>query len=84
VSYRQNDGARETANLYAWIAPDLDGIEGVIVAPTELGLLPLAFADEQRAREWRAVAQRAASWRGGAARLVRFARADVLDEVAPA
>lgn len=79
----QNDFSGETMHLYAWIAPDLQGVEGIITIPTNDGILPLVVADERRARRFQPAAAYAAKERGATARLIRFDRAVVIAEAAP-
>lgn len=98
LSATQNDGEIVTGRLYAWVALDLQGQEGIIVAPFSMGrgfildarqgdpgisIIPLVFADEKRARKLQPVARHAARARGAMARLVVFDRAHTLLEVPP-
>ncbi len=81
---QQNDGLPDTQALYAWVARDARGNEGVIVAPLpKLGLLPLVMADEANARRLRSFAATAAQERQQIARLVRYVRDVELDKVEP-
>lgn len=73
-----NDGQVETNRLYAWIAKDLQGIEGIIAAPTDYGFLPLIVSDRQTALSFAPAAKEAARARGSQALLVEFLRGETL------
>jgi hypothetical protein len=78
-----NDGQGDTANLYAWIATDPAGIEGIIAVDTPSGILPLVVTDRGTAERFAEAARRAAVARRATARLVRFDRGETLSEVRP-
>lgn len=78
---RQNDRSPDTSQLYAWLSRDLDGVEGVIAAMSESGLIPLVFADQQRAEKMAPYAAVAAAKRGFPAKLVVFHRGIEIREV---
>ena len=81
---QQNDGASDTAALYAWLSREPEtGLEGIVAMPTALGVTPLVFADGDRAQRLRPYAQAAATARGHAASLVRFTRQETLAVVEP-
>lgn len=73
----------EVTHLYAWLARDEDGAEGIVMAPIGPGgcPLPLIVADERLAREVRPAVVMASALRGEPARLVRFERLDTVDVV---
>jgi hypothetical protein len=75
VTGRQNDGCADTANLYAWLSRDQDGVEGIVAMPAPDGCaVPLIMADLDRALGVQRLAELAAAARGFPARLVRFER----------
>lgn len=76
-----NDGAGETQDLYAWIATDANGVEGITTVGTDKGMLPLVVSDLETARSMRDVAQMVGQVRRTSTRLVRFARSEVLEEI---
>jgi hypothetical protein len=76
-----NDGAGETQNLYAWIAADASGVEGISTVGTNSGLLPLVVSDLATAQSMREVAAMVGQARGTSTRLIRFARSEVIDEI---
>lgn len=67
--------------LYAWIATEPDGGEGVIAAvlPGIPGITPLIGADMDRIRSYRTFAMMARAETGYPVRLVRFSRRDDLE-----
>lgn len=70
--------------LYAWLGRDLDGVEGIIMAPDRHGgVIALVSVDETRARALAQLAMLAAVARGQPARLVRFDRAEELLTLGP-
>lgn len=74
-----NDGAKQTTRLYAWIAEDLDGVEGIITIPSKSGgLLPLVCTDERLARSMADGAYAAAHVRSTIPKLIAFDRAEML------
>ncbi len=81
--FQQNDRSPDTTRIYVWLCRDLDGVEGVVAAPTAAGVLPLMATDETRARGFAPRAAEAARHRGFPAVLVAFDRAEVLMEVPP-
>lgn len=79
---QQNDRSPDTRALYAWLSRDLDGIEGIIVAPVgPLGVVPLVSADLRVAYQLHPLAQQAARERHFPAVLVRFERAENITTV---
>lgn len=74
-----NDGQRRTTKLYAWIAKDPNGIEGIVTVPTNDGLLPLVVTDEKVARSFKPFAALAGTYRLSDAELVVFERKNTLD-----
>lgn len=73
-----NDGQKQTTRLYAWIAEDLIGIEGIIAFPTTNGIFPLVATDEKLARAFADQAYLAAHARKTTPKLVAFDRAELL------
>lgn len=83
-NWQQNDGQGSTTCLYAWIATDAGGQEGIIVAPIPpLGVVPLVMTDQARAFRLEPAALLAAIERKATARLVKFHRGEVLKIVEP-
>lgn len=75
-----NDGAKDTQHLYAWLARDSNGTEGVIAVPTELGVLPLVSTDKNMALSYQeAATQSALIRRTGNPTLVQFTRGPVIE-----
>lgn len=74
-----NDGEKRTTRLYAWIAKDLHGIEGIVTVPSRDGMLPLVETDEDKARKFKEFAAMAGTGRLSLAELVVFERKNVLD-----
>lgn len=67
--------------LYAWVATEPDGGEGVIAGelPGMPGITPLVGADMDRMRSYRPYAEAARRNTGYPVRLVRFSRRDDLE-----
>jgi hypothetical protein len=80
-----NDGEKTTRRLYAWIAEDLDGIEGIIAYPmfNALTPMPLVATDRSLAEQFAPLARQAAAERKSVARLVIFERGETIDSVEP-
>lgn len=75
-----NDGR----TLYAWLAKDFAGIEGLIMVPDRNGNpLPLVTVSRRVAMIGRRAAVKAGNARRETVRLVRFVEAEVVDEVEP-
>lgn len=69
-----------TDKLYAWLAKDLTGVEGVVAYPSpQGGPLPLVAATESMARRLKPLAALAAQERGQSAYLVAFTRGETID-----
>lgn len=81
MMYPLNDGLPNTDRLYAWIARDLDGVEGIVTVPTELGMLPLVCTNRQQAEGYANVAAVAGRERDSTVRLVAFERFAQLYEI---
>lgn len=82
---RQNDGEPVTEHLYAWLAEDGDGIEGVVTAELpSLGTVPLVMTDRARAERFTGIARLGSIARGNPARLVEFHRGRTLRTVTEA
>jgi hypothetical protein len=71
----QNDRSPDTTRVYAWLCRDADGIEGIVAAPTALGITALVSTDRARAEQLRPFAQVAGRARGFPVHLVAFERA---------
>ena len=67
--------------LFAWVAPDADGVEGIIMVPSARGIAPLVGNQISVLRQMRPYAQEAARARSTVARLVRYEVSGFLDEV---
>lgn len=67
--------------LYAWVATEPDGGEGVCAAQIDREILPLVGADIDRARALRPYAKTAREATGYPVRLVRFSRREDLEEL---
>lgn len=78
---QQNDRSPDTTHLYVWLGRDADGQEGIVAAPTRLGVTPLVFTSRQTADSARELASRAAALRGFPVRLVEFGRGEQIDQV---
>ena len=76
MDHRENDGQLDTLRLYAWLARDPGGVEGIVTTQMAgVGLLPLVLTDLDRARRFGHLAGAAAVMRGSSAVLVPFTRA---------
>lgn len=73
-----NNGEESTTTLYAWLARDLDGIEGIVTVGTQSGLLPLVCTDRAMALSMSDAALRAGLARASAVSLVQFDRGATL------
>lgn len=68
--------------LYAWVAADLDGVEGLVMVPTDaVGVIPLVAVRRATVERLEPLATFAAAARGHVARLVAFREVEVLREV---
>jgi hypothetical protein len=73
------DDSRDITRIYAWIARDADGIDGIVAWPVNSGLImPLVGADMERAVSLETLARAAARARGVPVTLVRFERAETM------
>lgn len=71
------------SEIWAFIARDDDGDEGVIAIPTGLGIMPAVAADQARLDSLRPYAQTAARVRGRDVRLVRFSHMTEVEVIHP-
>ena len=81
---QQRSDGEVTTDLYAWIAQDSHGVEGIIMAPDLTGTaIPLVCGTREGADSLCLHAYRVANSRGTTASLVRFERAEVVREIQP-
>lgn len=73
----------EVNELFAWVAKDGEGEEGIIGMPTARGVLPLVMVRQENAEKFKVAAVAAAMARGQTAYLKRFVLTDVLDTIIP-
>lgn len=77
----------EMATYYAWVEDGADGKEGVIAYALPFmpmnGLTPLMARTATLAQRLRSFAEAHAEASGHAVRLVRFVRAEVIEEIQP-
>lgn len=52
-----NDGALTTQRLYAWLAKDDTGAEGILTVHTDQGLMPMVATDLDVALSWRPIGE---------------------------
>lgn len=78
-----NDGSKTTERIYAWLAEDLSGVEGLIAHNFGGKIMPLLATELDLARAFHNLAQGTANVRGKTARLVAFERGVVLDTLEP-
>lgn len=76
-----NDGSKTTQRIYAWIAEDLDGTEGIIAYPFAGTPMPLVATELKLANRFAPLARQAAAERKSVARLVIFNRGATIDAV---
>lgn len=69
--------------IYAWVADDPDGDEGILALPVLQGLAAV-HSRPAFLRSLRKHVQLAANARNSKARLVKYVEADVLEEINPA
>lgn len=72
--------------LFAWVANDPDGVEGIVMVPDSQGNpMPLVTATRRVADIGRSfiVEHGAAQHRGATVRLVRYEAVEILDSVEP-
>jgi hypothetical protein len=72
---------KKITELYAWIATEPDGGEGVCAAATTEGWLPMIGADMDRMRSLRPAAELAHKVNNAPIRLVRFSTREDLEEL---
>jgi hypothetical protein len=78
------DDPHDISRIYAWIARDADGIEGVVASPMRGGMiLPLVGADMERVTSLEMLARAAGVARGVPVTLVRFERAETTRTIWP-
>jgi hypothetical protein len=70
----RNDGGEDTDALYAWLAKDPGGIEGLLAVPVDETITPLVSTNEALALRLEPLAREAGRVRDQPVRLVRFAR----------
>lgn len=58
--------------MWAYVAEDADGEEGIIAYPTEIGIMPMVGADRERMRSLRRFAETAARERSKPVELRRY------------
>jgi hypothetical protein len=73
-----NDGELSTQRIYAWLANEHNGAEGLLTVPTTDGMLPLVSTDRGVALSWSPLAETAGSLRQTQAHLVVFQRSETL------
>lgn len=69
--------------LYAWVAQEADGGEGVVAVMISSGVVPLIGADRTRVEHYRAWAADVAAASGRPVRLKVFGAGVVIDDIAP-
>lgn len=52
-----NDGEMATQRLYAWLAKDDTGAEGIMTVRTNVGLMPMVATDLETAQSWRPIGE---------------------------
>jgi hypothetical protein len=70
--------------LFAWVAQDLEGFEGIVMIPDANGNpLPLVAVNLRVARFGRRDAVKVGNARNETVRLVRYVEAEVIDTIEP-
>jgi hypothetical protein len=80
--YFQTPTTRAITELYAWVATEPDGSEGIVVVTLVGGMImPLVGGDQDRMQSLRGHAEAARRNTGFPIRLVRFGHREVLEEL---
>ena len=79
MAWKPNTG-QKIEELYAWVAIEKDGGEGIIGAVLSQGIVPLIGADRERIESYRQFAIHAALAADVPFKLVRFSTREILEE----
>lgn len=77
------DRTLEITAVYVWVFEEPSGLDGILTAPTNAGVVPLVFTDEHTAVRMQHRAQMAARASRRPARLLRFGLDDEILRVHP-